>query len=155
MQRRVLLATSCAAVLARCGTTGTAAVTLAQAQAYLTTGVAALEAAAEQYLAGPPVPSAGDTALVNSVVAALNAATGALEGVTVPATWQAGALEVVGLMQQLDPLVARYLGDAAPYIPLAIAVIQSFIATLPAPADAPVTPPAPLARKAMELRRKH
>ena len=31
----------------------------------------------------------------------------------------------------LHPLVARYLGDAAPYIPLAIAVIQSFIATLP------------------------
>jgi hypothetical protein len=153
MQRRVLLTSSAVILAVLAGCAGSASVTtLAQAQAYMNAGVAALQAAAQQYLAGPPLPSAASAALVSNTVTALTTVKTALDAETVPANWQAGALQAIALMQQLEPLVAAYLGTAAPYVPLAIAVIQAFIASLPPPVAAPVVPPAALARKAAELK---
>ena len=53
----------------------------------------------------------------------------------------------------LAPMVAPFLGAAAPYVPLAIAVVSAFVQSLPAPANAPATPPAALSRKAAQFRR--
>ena len=151
MHRRALLAAA-ASALALAGCTSTQTTTLAQAKMYLDVGVTALQAAAQQYLAGPPLPSAANAALVNGIVAQMTQAKTTLDGTVAVADWQAGAEEVLQEMQQLEPLVAPYLGKAAPYVPLSIAVVQAFIASLPPPASATATPPAALTSKAAEFK---
>lgn len=156
MQRRNILAlTGIALLLARCGDTpGSPAVTLDQVKAYLDAGVAALDAGAQQFLAGPPMPSTANAALVWQLITALDQSKTALDGVTVPADYKAGLLQAIALIQQLSPMVAGTLGEATQYIPLVLAVAQAFIAALPPPADAPPTPPAALARKGIEYKPK-
>ena len=155
MQRRIMLASSgltMALLLTGCGgsTSPVPVVTFDQAKAYMDVAVAAVTAAAQQYLVGPPVPTAANAVLVNTVISKLGTVKTALDQVTLATDWKSGALEAITLMQQLSPTVAPFLGGAAPYVPLALAVIQAFVMSLPPPASAPVTPPAPLAQKALE-----
>jgi hypothetical protein len=158
MQRRSMLFASAAilplGLLARCaGTQG--AVTLEQAQAYMTDASGAVLAAAQAYLASTPPPNVGTADAVRALMANLEAVRQALSGAVAVADWKAGALEGLSLLQQLSPLVMVYLGPAGPVIPVAIAVIQAFVDALPPPADAPVVPPAALHRKALEYRPHH
>jgi len=156
MQRRALLSLGGLLLIAGCGGSSTTpGVSLDQVKAYIDAGVLALDAAAQQYEAGPPAPSADNLVLVQNLVASLDTAKTALDGLTAPADYKAGLLEAVSLMQQLQPLVASKLGAAAPYIPLVFAVAQAFINALPPPADAPPTPPAALVRKGMEYHGHH
>lgn len=152
-RRHILVASPAAmAVLAGCST-GSSSVQFDQAKAWLDAGSVAVMAAAQQYLAGPPVPPAATAATVQQALVALQQAKTAVDALTVPADWKSGAVEVLALIQQLSPMVAPFLGAAAPYVPLAIAVVTAFVQSLPAPANAPATPPAALSRKAAQFRR--
>lgn len=135
--------------LAACNTSSSQT-SLAQAKAYMDAGVAAVLAAAQQYLMGPPAPAAAMSQAVSDAMAKLESLKTTLDTVTLVADWKSGAMEVLALIQQILPMVTPFLGAAAPYVPLAIAVITAFIASLPPPADAPATPPAALTRKAAE-----
>lgn len=150
MLRRHLLAGTAAACLplSLLGCSGTQATTLAMAQSYLDTSVNALLAAAQAYLAGPPAPPATAAAQIKAIMGQLVSAQAALDKVTVEADWKSEATKILATMNELTPTVSPYLGEAAPYLPLAIAVVQAFINSLPPPADAPPTPPAALKKKA-------
>lgn len=157
MYRRTLISTipllASGALLAGCvGTPG--AVTFAQARAYMDDAVDAVLAAAQAYIVGTPRPPQASIDVVISLSTALENARTALDATTVVANWQAGAIEALAVLQQLTPLVAAFLGAAAPYVPLAIAVIEAFIQSLPPPPAAPVTPPAALAQKALQYHRR-
>lgn len=154
MKRRLLIAAAPLAILAGCATGGSSAAQFDQAKAWLDAGAVAIMAAAQQYLAGPPAPPAAAAATVQQALAALQQAKTAVDALTVPADWKSGAVEVLALIQQLSPIVAPYLGGAAPYVPLAIAVVTAFVQSLPAPANAPATPPAALTRKAAQFSRR-
>jgi len=139
--------------LADCaGTQG--AMTFAQAKAYADAAIGAALAGAQQYLASTPPPPVANATLVADLANKLQAIKTELDGTTVVPNWQAGAQEALAVLQQLSPMVAVFLGPAAPFLPVAIGVIQAFIAGLPPPADAPPTPPAALTRKAMEYHRR-
>ena len=125
-----------------------------QAKAYLDAGSNAIIAAGQQFLTGLPAPSAANKALVEQGIAALQQVTAAIDAQAVPTgSWKADATQALAFIQQLSPVVGRFLGDASAYIPLVIAVVTSFVNALPPPTDAPVTPPAGLTRKAAEVRR--
>ena len=151
MQRRAVLLGSAALALTRCS--GAAVTTLAQAKAYFDAGAGAVLAGAQQYLAGPPKPSAADAATVKTVMAALVAAQKALDGTVIETDWRATAVGALANIQSLLPFATPFLGPAGPYLPLAIAVVQAFIDALPAPPDTPAVPPAALSRKAAEFHR--
>lgn len=156
MHRRTLLSAAALAMplpLLNCGLTGNAgAVTLAQAQMYGTDLANALSAGAVIYLAGPPKPSAEDATIVNKAIADIQTAKTALANATATTSAIGVANELLNAALQLSPLVMGSLGAAGPYIPLAIAILQAFIASLPPPAVTPATPPAALHAKAMTYR---
>ena len=77
-----------------------------------------------------------------------------VDGTSTVNDWKAAAQEALVVVLQLNPLVGGFLGAAAPYVPIAIAVVNAFIAALPPPANAPPVPPAQLTRKAAEYRRR-
>lgn len=129
---------------------GSGATTLAMAQQYADDVADALSAAAQVYL----TMHGSNAALVNQLVAGLQAAKAALDSATAASDARSIAMELVSFIQQLLPLVTQYLGSAAPYVPSAIAVIQTFINLLPPPANAPVVPPAALHTAAMKYKYK-
>lgn len=156
MLRRTFLSGTTAllplAVLLSC--TGTTSATqFAMAKSYLDAGVGAVLAGSQTFLAGPPLPTPQTAATVTAIMEKLSAAKSAIDGTVAVTDWQAGANEVLSTMQLLSPLVAGSLGAAAPYIPLAIAVVTAFIQSLPPPVTAPPVPPAALTHKAAEYRR--
>lgn len=125
-----------------------------QAKAYLDAGANATIAAGQQFLVGPPAPSAASKALVEQGIAALQQVLAAVDVQTAPTgSWKADATQALAFIQQLSPLVAGFLGAAGAYLPLAVAVVTAFIASLPPPTTAPVVPPAALVRKAAQVRR--
>lgn len=149
LQRRQFLVIGASGVaLAACATSN--ATTLDMAKAYLDAGSAAVLVAAQQFLAGPPKPTTATAEIVTAFLADLQKVKTTLDTVTAVGGWQAAATQALADMQQLTPLVAVFLGAAAPYVPLAIAVVQAFLAGLPPPAAAPVTPPAVLKFKAAQ-----
>ena len=155
MKRRALLAgLSLAAFVAGCASP-TANAQFAQAKAYLDAGSAALLAAGQQFLIGPPPPSSAAAQAVQTAMAGLVQARTTLDAITLPADWKSGALEAVSVMQALaaNPALAPYLGPAAPFIPLAIAVVTAYINALPPPVNAPPAPPPALQAKARQYRR--
>lgn len=155
MKRRFLLAgIGLTALLAGCASPSANA-QFAQAKAYLDAGTAALLAAAQQYLIGPPPPSTAAAQAVRTGVAALEQARSTLDAITLPVDWKSGALEAIAVMQALaaNPVLTPFLGPAAPYIPLAIAVVTAYINALPAPVNAPPAPPPALQAKARQYRR--
>ena len=153
MTRRALTASGFTAlVVSLTGCGADSATQFAQAKLYLDTAVAAVTAAGQQFLAGPPAPSAANASLVRALISGLSQAQSAIANVTVPADWKAGAMQVLAIIQQMSPLVSPFLGAAAPYIPLAVAVVMAFIESLPPPANTPATPPAALTLKAAERR---
>ena len=156
MYRRNLLKTAAAALpvwLVAC--TGTpSADQFAMAKAYLDTGVSAVLAASQAYLAGPPVPSPQSAATIVAIMADLESVKATIDGTVSDADWKSGAIQALAAMQQLSPLVTAFLGAAAPYVPLAIAVVSAFVQYLPPPVSAPPVPPAALVRKAAQYRRR-
>jgi hypothetical protein len=122
-------------------------VTLAQVQVWATDAIDAVSAAAQTYLASPV--TAANKALVTTIVADLQTAKAAITAVVNVSDARSIALEVVAFIQQIEPVVAPFLGSAAPYIPVAIAVLQAFIAGLPLPPDASTSPPVELHRMAL------
>lgn len=133
------------------GTPG--AVTFEQAKAYADAAIGAALAGSQQYLASIPPPSAMTASIVAGLANKLQAIKAEIDGTTTVPNWKAGAQEALAVLQQLSPMVAPFLGAAGPLLPVAIGVIEAFIAGLPTPADAPPTPPAALSRKAMEFHR--
>lgn len=150
MKRRALLA-SAIVLLSGCNSqTGPAE--FAMAKSYLDAAVGAVLAAAQQFLRSTPPPSTDVANKVYAIMADLQSLQATLDSQTDPTTWKEGANMAVGYLQQIVPMVAPMLGSAAPDVTVAIQVIQAFINGLPAPSNAPPTPPASLRRKAMEFR---
>jgi len=142
-----------AAPLLGCSTSGSIA-NFNQAKAYLDAGANAIIAAGQQFLAGPPAPSAANKTLVTEGIAALQQVLAAIDAQAAPTgSWKADATQALAFIQQLSPVVSGYLGAAGQYVPLAVAVVTAFIQALPPPADTPPVPPAALTRKAAEIRR--
>jgi hypothetical protein len=155
LRRSMLSFVAMIPVVALVDCTGTqGAVTLEQAKAYLTDGVNATLAAAQAYLVSTPPPTAQVAATVKDLMVKLEAASAALEGVVSVVDWKAGALEALTVLQQLSPMVAPFLGPAGPFLPVAIAVVEAFVQSLPPPPNAPVVPPAALHAKAMQYHRR-
>jgi hypothetical protein len=151
--RRTLLSLAALAVplpmIAACSLTAPGATPLEQAKAYADDLANAVSAAAAAYIAGPPKPTAANAALVNQLVDDLQKARAALDATTATTDARSIAQQVIAGVQQLAPMVTVFLGSAAPYVPLAIAVVQSFINAIPAPPNAPAMPPAALRRAGM------
>jgi hypothetical protein len=154
MNRRTLLSAAALALplpfLAACGLTSSGATPLAMAKVYADDLANAVSAAANIYLAGPPKPTAANAALVGQLVDGLQQARAALDATTEASDAKGIVLQVIAGVQQLVPLVTPYIGPAGAYIPLAIAVLQAFVQSIPAPPDAPPTPPASLHRAALK-----
>lgn len=138
--------------LAACGNTATATTNLEMVKTYVDDGVDALTAAAQVYLASSTAPETTKNT-VQQIMNAMASARVAFDKITVPADARSAALEILGFINQLTPLLTPQLGSAAPYIPLVIAVIGAFVNQLPPPASATTTPPAALHRMAMSARR--
>jgi hypothetical protein len=122
-----------------------------QAKAYADSGIGAVLAASEAYLNGPPAPDPAVAAMVRTAMNDLVQLRQTLNGVAAPTQdWKADALQALAIMQQLNPIVAPFLGPAGPFLPLANAVVSAFIQSLPPPQNAPATPPAALQAKSLE-----
>lgn len=121
-----------------------ATTSLALAKTYGDDLANALSAAAQAYLAGTPAPSPAQAALVSTAVSDLQTARAALDAATVPANAVQAADEVIAVARKLSPIVSPYLGPAAPYLPLALGVLQAFVDSLPPPPATPAVPPAGL-----------
>lgn len=155
MNRRTLLSAIALAAplpfLATCGLVPTATGgNLDQAKAYGADLANALSAGAAVFLAGPPVPTAEQAALVNAAVADIQAANAALAAATAQSTARGIVDQLLAAALKLSPLVMAALGAAGPYIPLAIAVLQAFAAAVPPPVEVPPVPPAALHRAALK-----
>lgn len=130
-------------------TPGATSVPMNMLKAYGDDVINALSAAAQAYVVSP---GAKNTAIVNQIVGYLQSTKDALDSVQIESDARGIALEVVGFAQQLSPIVAPFLGPAAPFVPIALAVLQAFIASLPPPPAAPPTPPAALHNLALKYR---
>jgi hypothetical protein len=148
-----------AAVVAGCSTIASTPAQISQVKEYSQAVANAVSASAQIYLAGPPVPSAANKALVTTVVTdiqAANAAVQILDGTNLNFT--TAQQTVNSLIQAIQmalniPGVQLALGAAGMYIPLALAVLEAFVNSmqgppLPPPAGTPQHPPAALTRKA-------
>lgn len=161
MHRRTLLQATALtlpmAMLAGCGLIGTpaGATNLQMAQLYADDLSDAVSAAAQVFLAGPPVPTATQAATVTGLIADLQTARKALDAATAASDARGIAKQVLTAVGNLAPVLTGTLGPAAAYIPLALAVIQTFIDSLPPPPATPPTPPAALHKAAMAYHGHH
>lgn len=137
-------------LVAACGSTASTGTSLEMAKVYADDLANAVSAAAAVYLAGPPMPTAANVAMVNQLVDGLQQARAALDSTTTASDARGIALQVLAGVQKLSPLVSAALGQAAAYVPLAVAVIEAFIQSIPPPADAPPTPPVELHNVALK-----
>lgn len=116
----------------------TTPVQLAQAKIWVA-GVAGALAATSVVYVGPNADQ------VHQAAAGLQSAAAQFQQITEVPTARSAALTVVSLAQQLVPLVAPVLGDRAFYVSGGLAIVQAFIAALPAPPAAPIQTAAVLA----------
>ena len=149
MNRRNLLATSLSLALFGCSATEDP-MAWTRAKAYMKDGLGAVLASAQQYVALKPPPDAKTVALVTSIVGSLQVIDSSLDGAVTAAEWRTLAAEALADVQILLPYVAVFLGPAAPFIGMAVAVVEAFVQHLPPPPDAPAVPPAALKMKAKE-----
>jgi hypothetical protein len=148
MLRRQFLPLPLFLAVTACSTGGAASqITLVQVQAYSDDLINALAAAAQAYGADP---NATQVVLVDQIVEDLQQAKLAIDSAQSETDARAIALEVVSFVQQLLPIVTPFLGAAGPYVPLAVAVLQAFVTSLPVPPNTPVQPPAELHRLALK-----
>lgn len=158
MKRRALLSTvGLLPLLAGCLSTSNrnATVTVPQVQEYTNDLVNALSAAGLAYINTTPPPSAVQITVVQTVINGLQSVNRTVQSVTAVPDLRSAVLEGVALANQLSPLVTPFLGPAAPYVPIAIAVLQAFVQSLPAPADAPQKPPVALHRVGLTYHPHH
>lgn len=145
-----LAAVAALALVPGCATGTAGATTLQMAQTYGDDLVAALLAAASTYQAAPnPSP------IIASVVADLQTAKTALDNATLASDARGVVLQIIAAVQTILPMLTPFLAAAGPYVPLAIAVLQAFVAALPPPPSAPATPPAALHAVAEKYRMTH
>ena len=128
---------------------------LHMAQEYASALNAALQNASVQLLAKQPPLSPDTIATIQKSQADLTLATNTLLATTSVATTALGAAkQLIAEAQALQPIVAPLLGPYALYLPLALGVLQTFVDSLPPPANAPLSPPAEL-RAAATVRLGH
>jgi hypothetical protein len=140
-----------AAMTAGCSLAPSNATPLQTAQVYGDDLSNAVSAAAVTYETGPPPATAAQKVLVDNIVSNLQTARAALDAATTPTDAKDAANLLLANINSLEPYADRYLGPAAEYIPLAIAVVQSFIDAAAPPPNATPTPPAALHRAGMKF----
>lgn len=139
-------------LLADCSSSTSSSTTpLTQVQAYSDDLINALGAAATAYYASA---NAMQVTMVQKIMAELQTLKEAIDAATPSSDIRSTVLNALAFIQQLTPIVTPFLGVAAPYVPLAIAVLQAFVSSLPPPSNAPPTPPAALHAKAMQYHPK-
>jgi hypothetical protein len=146
MLSRRNLAFSAIAILSSCSPQ-TPAVSFQQMKAYAVALIDALSVAADAYVSSP---GAKNVSLVLQIKNDLQQLKSALINVEQPTDVRSTVLQIIQFAQELTPIVLPYLGPAAQYVPIALAVLQAFVASLPPPPNAPEVPPAPLQKKASE-----
>ena len=148
-RRNVLVAGSMFSALGALGAcaSATAGADLNIVRNYTSVLVNALSAAAATYVANP---AAKEAALVNKIVADLQILNASVQDVTDISTVKSALLQILPSVGILTPILTPLLGAAAPYLPLAVAVLTAFVQALPLPG--PTTPPAALTAKALEYR---
>ena len=144
MNRRNFLLTAIAiAPLAACASGSSGAVALDTAKTWVSTLTMALAAAAGAYT-GP------DKATVDAAIVQLQAASDAFSGLGDVSTAKVAAQSWLSLAQHLVPMLSQYLPpNAVAPAQMALAMIQAFVASLPAPSNVPAQPPAALVRAGM------
>lgn len=149
MLRRTALLTL-PALLAACSGLdfSNAGITLDQVKEYTDDVVDALSAAANTYLVKSP------NATVQAALQQLEQVRQAIDAATAPESARAAVDEALAFLNQLTPVLSPFLGAAAPYVPIAIAVLHNFVHNLGLPPNAPPTPPAALHRAAVAYRTK-
>lgn len=162
MNRRTLLSATALtlpmALLAGCGLIGTpaGATNLQMAQLYADDLSDAVSAAAQVFLAGPPVPTAAQTATVTGLIADLQTARKALDAATAASDARGIAKQLLAAAGNLAPMITAVLGPVVALdVQLAISVVRTFVDTLPPPTDAGPTPPAALHRAALKYHDHH
>jgi hypothetical protein len=153
LARRHLLPLSALLFLAHCANSGSNVMTLAQIQAYADDLINALSAAGQAYLLSATTTASGKV-LVTTVIQDLQQTKIAIDSAVNTTDARATALEIVAFAQQLELLVIPFLGAAAPFVPIALAVLQAFIEALPPPSNAPAMPPAQLHELALKYHSK-
>ena len=116
------------------------AVALATAQVWATGLANALSAAALAY-SGP------NKTQVSDIASKLNIAAQDFANLGDVSTAKNTALSLLSFAQQLSPMVAQYVGNAGPYVPVAIGVLQAFVLNIPAPVTTPAQVPKELSAK--------
>lgn len=128
------------------------ATSLTQAKLYGDDLANALSAAGQEFMIAT-TSTLDQKVIVQKTLAAIQVAKTALDN-AVARTDAIGIVnQIIAAANTLYPLVSPYLGAAGLYVPIALAVLQAFIDSLPPPSDAPPTPPAALHEKAMAFRR--
>lgn len=112
--------------------------TLAQAKVWVATLSSATTAAAGVYLAQESAPKAAE---VRKAVATVQAGAAAFQGINDVSNARSAALSILASVQQVMPMVTPYLGKDGVWVPIGLAVVQAFVASLPPPAGAPAEPP--------------
>lgn len=116
----------------------------------------ALSASADVFLASTnPTPTAAQLSLVLHAKTSIQQAKDIINSTTAPSDARTAVQTVITDVGLMAPLLGPLLGPAALYIPLAVAVLQAFIDSLPPPPNAPPMPPAALHEKAMAYHRGH
>lgn len=128
-----------------CATGSQGAVTLETAKVWMADMAGAVVAGAGVYT-GP------NEAQVKDIAAKIQQGAAAFASLGDVATAKTAALSILAMIQQISPIVAPLLGPAGVFVPMAVAVLQAFVAALPVPPDTPPTPPAALHRAATARR---
>lgn len=137
MNRRHLLniaALSPLALLPACGT-GQAATDLATAKVWVAAVANAMSAASAAYTG----PNSGQ---IKMAVVDVQAAAAAFQSLGDVSTARSAATSFLAMAQQLVPLLTPVLRQNAAYVSMGIAIVQTFVAALPPPPNAPAAPPA-------------
>jgi hypothetical protein len=150
MLRRTLLAGASILPLSACGLNFSGAgVTLDSVKLYTDDVVDALGAGVAAYLAQRP------SVVVQGVFADLQAARLKVDATVTPENARDVVKEALSFLRELSPIVLPFLAaGVAPYVPLAIDVLDAFVSATPPPPAAPPTPP-PQLRRAALLYRTH
>lgn len=142
MIRHLPLAILPALVLSACAPTQQNAATLEQAKAWATGISSAISAAAAVYT-GPNVDQ------VRKAATDIQAAAVAFQTLGDVSTARSAALSLIAMAQQVTPMIAPALGPNAVFVPMGLAVLQAFVASLPVPPAAAPTPPPEMQKTAL------
>jgi hypothetical protein len=124
--------------------------TLDQIKAYVESFVSMVTAAAQVYLASA---AAKEKQLVETIISKIDDVAQAIQSATAPADVRALLLQIIQFVQEIEPDIAPFLGVAAPYVALGLAVLQAFISAVQPPQNAPT--PAQMKATVRRLKAAH